>query len=123
MLQKIKPETAKLLKKKGFKYPCKMLYNDKGELSGTKMGMHGKPNDYEGYYAAYLLDEVIKILRDDYDIDVFIIPVVSINNGKKLKHYKAWIPDGNTGTKCIMKIYFNYEEAQEAGIIKTIELI
>ena len=116
MLQRIKAETAKLLKEKGFNYPCNMLYNDKDELSGTKMDMGGLPNNYEGYYAAYYLDEVIKFYReaDNMHIEPYYASALDLYN-VDLRHDKLKLDT--------LIEYKTYEEAQEAGIIKAIELI
>jgi hypothetical protein len=127
MLHRIKPKTAKLLKEKGFNYPCKMMYSDKEEQpSSTKMGMHDKPNDYEGFYAAYYLDEVCKVLRQEYNIHIYPDLSVVLRDGK----YHWFFRLDNIVTNEYLyhseddNIYFDmFEHAQEAGIIKTIELI
>lgn len=53
-------DTAKEAKDEGFNEPCNYYYNESGDLLRTKMGMHGKPNDFGGYYAA----PTISLIRD-----------------------------------------------------------
>ena len=53
MLQRIDNETAIALKELGINEPCNMMYHE-GELKGTKLDMHSKPNDYEGFYGVIL---------------------------------------------------------------------
>lgn len=45
-------ETAKLAKEAGFNEPCNYYYNESGDILRTRLGMHGKPNNFGGYYAA-----------------------------------------------------------------------
>lgn len=54
---------AKRLKEIGFNEPCEWLYNEKGEPSGTKMGMRGKPNNYSTHYARPEYSQVMEWLR------------------------------------------------------------
>lgn len=55
-------ETAKLAKKKGFDLSCKYYYGDYG-LSGTKMGMHGNPNNYLSCFSAPTMEDLHKWIK------------------------------------------------------------
>jgi hypothetical protein len=59
---------AKRLKEIGFNEPCEWLYNEKGEPSGTKMGMRGQPNNYSTHYARPEQWQVLEWLRVEHGI-------------------------------------------------------
>lgn len=116
MLQRIDNETAIALKELGINEPCDMMYRE-GELKGTKLGMHSKPNDYEGYYAAYYLDEVMKIFRDEYNVDIY-------TRSSYMGYYSIIeydLPKKSGFFPC--DLHSTYEEAQLAGIKKTIKIL
>lgn len=56
-MKRISNELAIKLKELGMNEPCDMMYH-KGQLTGTKMGMANRPNEYADFYAAYYLEEV-----------------------------------------------------------------
>lgn len=64
-------EQAKKLKEKNFNEKCPTLYNERGEDSGTKMGMNFLPNNYVNYYSRPEQWQVVEWLRVVHGIWVY----------------------------------------------------
>ena len=60
-------ETAVLAKEKGFSWNVTYLYNEEGELSGSKMGMGGNPN-YFGSISAPTQAFLQKWIREKCEV-------------------------------------------------------
>ena len=63
-------ETAKLAKEAGINEPCALRYNEVGDITATKLGMHCHPNSYKDSFAAYSQEFLSNILRNMYNIDI-----------------------------------------------------
>lgn len=130
-------EVVKLLKKTGFDWECRCYYETSGKLRGKNSGSfsnHNSPliwqnngNTDTQLYSAPTLDVAQRWLRevkgvevyahvfyDTYDTsegwDVYVYEVNHI-----IKQIEDWINSYD--------VYHSYEEAQEAGIKKVLELI
>ena len=121
-------EVAKLLKEAGFDweehYPRNFCYvNDNTELF-DKSVLKNYIGDDDVIYLAPTLDIAQRWLREVKDIDVYIFPTTNNKRGCvyewgiKTFGRALWV-EGQPYTNQ----YETYEEAQEAGIRKTLEMI
>ena len=138
-------EVAKLLKKAGFDWECETCYIGKSkrpykyhkyfnwnmprkyfEKEGSDNLFHAFINQKKtcDFISAQTLDVAQRWLRDVMDIDVYIFPDTNVKRecvyqvGIKTFGRTLWIP-GQPSTAQ----YDTYEEAQEVGIKKALELI
>jgi hypothetical protein len=140
-------ETAKLAKEKGFANGTRASYchylgsyvydgdpehNESYKKDDVKLdydfytvnNMEGLDysNEHYSIYEAPKQSLLQRWLREEHNMEVFIIPDIHFIGKKQINHYRCWIPD-NPGRKD-MKISFDtYEEALEAGLLETLELI
>jgi len=117
-------DTAKLAKEKGFNGLSQMRYNEDGVLTGTKLGMHNKPNSYVGSFASPTQSLLQKWLRDTHNIDVDIWCNASgwafnLNktNGTTIYSYDYYFGNIDSG------MFNSYEEALEQGLQEALKLI
>ena len=118
-------EVAKLLREIGFDWNCYKVYKTdvtENLTLFTYTKEEGYRNTSEFICSAPTLDVAQRWLREVKDIDVYIFPDT---NGKRECVYKvgikifgrtSWIPPFTAQ-------YNTYEEAQEAGIKKALEII
>lgn len=124
-------EVAKLLKEAGFDWECIYAYLPTTE-SGNELVKHfNKPTDYNHVYTPILeiysaptLDVAQRWLREVKEIDV----VISRAMQWKQFYYSIEHEENRTSKIDFMSLnkdmwWFKYEEAQEAGIKKALELI
>lgn len=129
-------EVAKLLKKVGFDWECRCYYETSGKLRGKNSGSfsnHNSPliwqnngNTDTQLYSAPTFDVVQRWLRENKDFDINIL--TDFDSVKRLYYVRYIVKDGHYKTYYITNnqsyVYFNtYEEAQEAGIKKALEMI
>jgi hypothetical protein len=103
-------EQAKKLKIKGFNEKCEWLYNEQGEPSGTKMGMGGYPNNYNGFYARPEHWMVVEWLLERYGIWIS----VNFNNRIKTFNYFIDIPTKDKEDYDEIMSKENYNSPQQA---------
>lgn len=81
-MKEISYKTAILAKEKFYRGPCSRMYNEEGGAMPVRLGMHGKPNDFVGFFGAPRQAELQEWLREKnievevhrsnfgYDVDV-----------------------------------------------------
>ncbi len=77
-------ELAKLLKEKGFDIPCENRYDESGEFTVTKLGMHMQPNNYSNSYSAPTVAEVVIWLYENKKYGIWIYSLK--DNGIKFNY-------------------------------------
>ena len=119
----VSSEIAKLLEKAGFDWEIKTFYFN-NELHETILGEAKNHNFSEAYISAPTLEVAQRWLREVKDIDVYIFPTTNTKRecvyewGIKTFGRALWV-EGQPYTNQ----YETYEETQEAGIKKTLEMI
>lgn len=110
-------ETAKLLKEKGFNFPCCRRY--KGDSMITQSALYSTPFYQEekssGYVLCPTLQMAMKWLREVYNIIIVVEPYMyHYSDSKTLSYlYSIWYGDNYD---CKNKEYNSYEEAVEVAI-------
>lgn len=122
-------EVAKLLKEAGFDLECVKNYMGEIDLLWTAT-TPGNLNDnsevHKDWKSAPTLEVAQKWLRENKDFDINIL--TDLDSVKRLYYVRYIVKDGHYKTYYITNnqsyVYFNtYEEAQEAGIKKALEII
>ena len=117
-------EVAKLLKEAGFDWNCYKLYEREYERDGIVQAVTSANwNSSLKYYSASTLDVVQRWLREIKCIHLYVRPILD-----ERKYVVTVVVDDltwgqvndNTGTA---KRFNTYEEAQESGIKKALEII
>ena len=123
----VSPEVAKLLREAGFDWECKEYYYN---FTTTGWSLNFDDNFVnwnswsEQYISAPTLEVAQKWLREVKDIDVYIFPTTNNKRGCvyewgiKTFGRALWV-EGQPYTNQ----YETYEEAQETGIKKALEII
>lgn len=121
-------EVAKLLKEVGFDWSVMHFYDEfeDGKIPFYSRGAEELQQNMNafGYYSAPTLEVAQRWLREVKDIDVYIFPTTNNKRGCvyewgiKTFGRALWV-EGQPYTNQ----YETYEEAQEAGIKKALELI
>ena len=118
-------EVAKLLKEAGFDWNTNLVYVDDTLLTNpyTADWNNTIPNTYT---SAPTLDVTQKWLRENKNFDINIL--TDFDSVKRLYYVRYVVKDGHYKTYYITNnrsyVYFNtYEEALEAGIKKSLEMI
>ena len=123
----VSPEVAKLLREAGFDWECKEYYYN---FTTTGWSLNFDDNFVnwnswgEQYISAPTTEVAQRWLREVKDIDVYIFPTTNTKRecvyewGIKTFGRALWV-EGQPYTNQ----YETYEEAQEAGIKKALELI
>ena len=121
-------ETSKLLKQAGFDWSVEQWYEvlengqemyAEGMTYNMNCGLYG-----ESVYSMPTLSIAQRWLREIENIDVYIFPTTNTKRecvyqvGMKTFGREVWIPGQPSTAK-----YYTYEEAQESGIKKALELI
>lgn len=133
-------ETAKLAKEKGFRNFCFYYYDKHGKLvepyeengSSTDVEFRVDLDDflenhnqsYNKCHSAPTQSLLQKWLRDEHDLEAYVIPNHYYKDGKLVKQYRAWKPT-KTGQEMISRdTFFNtYEQALEKGLQEALKLI
>lgn len=109
-------EVAKLLKEAGFDWKCEYAYMPSTEMGNVPFKHFHNRTNYNGLqyevYSAPTLDVAQRWLRDVKD-EYVVIEIVAPGV------YRVSI----LGRDCTSKSFKTYEEAQEAGIKKALEII
>ena len=108
-------EVAKRLKKAGFDWDIYSAYNKDGMFTDKNRSILTW-NDFANYYSAPTLDAAQKWLREPWDL----IVIVDYNY-----HKESFLSKIYSNAECL-SILFDcpvYEEAQETGIKKALEMI
>ena len=118
-------EVAKLLKEAGFDWECYELYEREYEQDGRiHSATSANWNSSLKYYSAPTLEVAQRWLREVKDIDVYIFPTTNNKRGCvyelgiKTFGRALWVEGQPYTTQ-----YDTYEEAQEVGIKKALEII
>ena len=129
-------KTAKMLKEAGFDWGTKASYwhyegidkfgEDKFENHGILADWNTEKYSDIVYLSAPTLDVAQRWLRENKDFDINIL--TDFDSVKRLYYVRYIVKDGHYKTYYITNnqsyVYFNtYEEAQEAGVKKALELI
>ena len=116
--EKINFETAKLAREKGFNWSSDFYYNEKKEIYGTKMGMHGNPNAY-GFYSAPSQSVLQKWIREKHGLYIWLKPSNDV-----LDRWSVYIDDGLGHHYLTDYLYVDgYEAALEDGLQESLKLI
>ena len=122
-------EVAKLLKDAGFDWECKEYYYNFA-TTGWSLSFDDNFVNWnswsERYISATTLDVAQKWLRENKDFDINVL--TDFDSVKRLYYVRYVVKDGHYKTYYISNnrsyVYFNtYEEAQETGIKKALEMI
>ena len=108
-------EVAKLLKKAGFDWDTYSAYNKDGLFTDKNRSILTW-NDFANYYSAPTLDVAQRWLREVKNYEVFVVVKFLAD-----KEYIARVETNISGYST--DIYKFYEEAQETGIKKALEMI
>ena len=124
-------EVAKTLKTVGFDWDCKYVYDLMFPISCKDNKVYDdyynkNPNRFSDLVSAPTLDVAQRWLRENKDFDINII--TDFDSVKRLYYVRYVVKDGHYKTYYITNnrsyVYFNtFEEAQEAGIKKALEII
>lgn len=119
-------ELSKKAKEAGFDWETNYYYSTDKELDRfmyfeqERRNSNGWSSSGEFDCSVPELELLSKWLRDEHDINVFIVPVISLVDDVTKTIYKWWIPDG----KSLSGInYDTYEEALSEGLNRAMELI
>lgn len=121
----IRPETAWMLKGKGFNDHCNWGYTEHGEgiyLEGD-IGNNNK-SMYSSFCTAPLQDEVTRWFRAK-NIHLYALPIFEFNDGREdflqLKGFSVYVsyyPNKKLAPfEVNTEVYSSYEEALESGIV------
>ena len=122
-------EVAKLLKDAGFDWECKEYYYNFA-TTGWSLSFDDNFVNWnswsERYISAPTLDVAQRWLRENKDFDINVL--TDFDSVKRLYYVRYVVKDGHYKTYYISNnrsyVYFNtYEEAQESGIKKALEII
>ena len=126
-------EVAKLLKEAGFDWEVNHSYPNVSALDNSCSGYmedlsfyHNLNDGKYGGLSVPTLDIAQRWLRENKDFDINVL--TDFDSVKKLYYVRYVVKDGHYKTYYISNnrsyVYFNtYEEAQEAGIKKALEMI
>lgn len=108
-------EVAKLLKKAGFDWDTYSAYNKDGLFTDKNRSILTW-NDFANYYSAPTLDVAQKWLREKLDL------IITIDYNY---HKGTFLSKIYSKSECLSILFdcLVYEEAQEAGIKKALEMI
>lgn len=123
----VRPETAWLLKDKGFNDYCEWGYTIHNESMYLKRSEIGDTNKslYSNFCTAPLQEQVIKWLLKKF-ICVYVCPVFEFNENREdylhfrgFSVYASYYPDNKLASSLDINIdiYPSYEEALESGIV------
>ena len=130
-------KTASLAKEKGFNEEVQHRYNENKELLPTKLGMHGKPNNYQDSIAAPTQALLQRWLREEKGLCVEMRVPSSIFRGvwhgciyKYDDMYKEWkfidldkvYPDAPLSDRIFLQSK-SYSEALEMSLQEALKLI
>ena len=126
---RIKPETAKLAKEKGFKgiYPTTdyvPMYIEKESGGAELTEQQGEDDERGDFYLAPTQSLLQKWLREEHMIKVIVNHADS--NGTYNFTIWVWNHDNNIGKwerKQYLGTYIYYEEALEEGILNALKLV
>ena len=110
-------EAAKLLKELGFNWDTYSAYNKDGMFTDKNRSILTW-NDFANYYSAPTLDVVQRWLREIKNSHIEISP----NSDMSAYIYNILLPGDKFWLGSPIS-YITYEEAQEAGIKKALEMI
>ena len=122
-------EVAKLLKDIGFDWECKEYYYNFA-TTGWSLSFDDNFVNWnswsERYISAQTLEVAQRWLRENKDFDINVL--TDFDSVKRLYYVRYVVKDGHYKTYYISNnqsyVYFKtYEEAQEAGINKALEMI
>lgn len=115
-------EVAKLLKQAGFDWKCAHEFID-GDIITMLFAASNSEMSPE-HYAIPTLSTAQRWLREEKEFEVFVIPIQSDNYQYRMIQFG---PEYNGARKDYIEghnePYINYEEAQEAGIKKALEIV
>jgi len=121
-------EVAKLLKQAGFDYKVRLYYEHNGKLRGKNSGSFinfNSPTIWENngntdkqLYSAPTLDVAQRWLREVHHLHITIF-----SSSQESWMFRITKPHQNLENGVYGEDFYTYEEAQEAGIKKALEMV